>query len=197
MINDKNVACLMIDSLSIVPIDSLLTKLLIVKGQAGMLVLLILFLLISSSRILAVNYPDLILYNGKIITVDSNFSIAGAVAITDEYFSDVGTNNDILKLAGPQTRKIDLHGKTVLPGLIDAHAHPEMAAVSELFEEIPDVHSINELLEYIRSQTKIKKPGEWIIHQKFFPTRLKETRQPSKEELDGAAPEKPVFLNGT
>lgn len=143
------------------------------------------------------NFPDLILYNGKIITVDSNFSIAGAVAITDEYFSDVGTNNDILKLAGPQTRKIDLNGKTVLPGLIDAHAHPEMAAMSELFEEIPDVHSINELLEYIRSQVKIKTPGEWIVHQKFFPTRLRERRQPTKEELDSAAPENPVFLNGT
>ena len=161
-------------------------------------ILLIFFqFIIFSTRLLAVNFPDLILYNGKIITVDSNFSIAEAVAIKGEYFYDVGSNDDILKLAGQQTKKINLNGKTVLPGLIDAHAHPEMAAVSELFEEIPDVHSINELLEHIRHQVKIKKPGEWIVHQKFFPTRLKEMRQPTKEELDNAAPENPVFLNGT
>jgi predicted amidohydrolase YtcJ len=66
---------------------------------------------------------DTILTNGKIITVDNRFSIAQAVAIRGERIVAVGTNADITKLAGPNTRRVDLGGKAVIPGLIDAHAH--------------------------------------------------------------------------
>lgn len=143
------------------------------------------------------NFPELILYNGKIITVDENFYIAEALAIKGDRFSAVGTNNEIEKFAGKTTKKINLKGKTVIPGLIEAHAHPEGASTSELFEEIPDVHSVGELLDWIKQQAEKKNSGEWIIHPKFFPTRLKEMRQPTKEELDKVAPENPVFLNGS
>ena len=143
------------------------------------------------------NFPELILYNGKIITVDENFNIAEALAIKGDRFAAVGTTNEIEKLAGKTTKKINLKGKTVIPGLIEAHAHPEGASTSELFEEIPDVHSVGELLDWIKQQAEKKNSGEWIIHPKFFPTRLKEMRQPTKEELDKVAPENPVFLNGS
>ena len=96
---------------------------------------------------------DLILLNGKIITVDKNFTIAEAVAINKDKIIAVGSNKEIRKLANKQTKIIDLEGKTVIPGLIDAHAHPELASVSELDQEIPDVHTIGELLELD------KKPG--------------------------------------
>jgi len=66
---------------------------------------------------------DVVLTNGKIITVDNQFHIAQAVAIRGERIVAVGTNADINKLAGANTRKIDLGGKAVIPGLIDAHAH--------------------------------------------------------------------------
>ncbi len=143
------------------------------------------------------NYPDLILFNGKIITVDKNFSIAQAAAIQGDRIRAVGTNREIEKLAGSSTKKIDLKGKTVIPGLMDNHVHPEGASVSELSGEIPVVHSVGELLDWIKGKAGTKKPGEWIIHPKLFPTRLKEMRQPSKEELDMIAPENPVFLNGS
>jgi len=143
------------------------------------------------------NFPELILYNGKIITVDENFSIAEALAIKWDKFTAVGTTNEIEKLAGKTTKKINLKGKTVIPGLIEAHAHPEGASTSELFEEIPDVHSIGELLDWIKQYAEKKNSGEWVIHPKFFPTRLKEMRQPTKDELDKAAPENPVFLDGS
>ena len=67
--------------------------------------------------------PDVILSNGKIITVDAKFSIAQAVAIQGERILAVGTNQDINRLAGPATRRIDLRGRSVIPGLIDNHAH--------------------------------------------------------------------------
>jgi predicted amidohydrolase YtcJ len=66
---------------------------------------------------------DTILHNGNILTVDSRFSIAQAVAIRGNQFQAVGSNEDILKLAGPSTTKIDLKGKTAIPGLIDTHSH--------------------------------------------------------------------------
>ena len=67
--------------------------------------------------------PDLVLTNGKIITVDDRFSIAQAVAIQGERIVAVGTNQAIAQLAGSGTRRIDLNGRSVVPGLIDNHAH--------------------------------------------------------------------------
>jgi predicted amidohydrolase YtcJ len=141
-------------------------------------------------------YADIIIFNGNIITVDKSFSTAQAIAIKGNRILEVGSDQDILELAGPATRKIDLKGKTVLPGLIDAHLHPVGAAESELFEEIPDVHSIKDLLDWIESETEKKELGEWIVHPRLFFTRLRELRQPTLEELDRVAPENPVFLNG-
>jgi predicted amidohydrolase YtcJ len=140
---------------------------------------------------------DFIFLNGKIITVDQKFTIAEAVAIKKDKIIAVGSNKKIKKFAGSQTKIIDLKGRTVIPGLIDAHAHPESASVSELDEKIPDVHTIGELLHWIKSEAIKKKQGEWIIHPKLFFTRLKELRQPSLAELDSVAPNNPVFLDGS
>src|SRR5689334_9523914 len=74
---------------------------------------------------------DLILFNGKIITVDRNFTIAAAIAIKKDKILAVGTNKEIKKLSGHNTKIIDLGGKTVVPGLIDFHTHLDVAAVSE------------------------------------------------------------------
>ncbi len=143
------------------------------------------------------NKADLILTNGKIITIDQHFSIAEAVAIRNDKIIAVGSAPDIEKLADFSTKIIDLKSKTVIPGLIEAHAHPEGASRSELIEEIPDVHEMNELLSWIKDNTQKKKKGEWIIHPKFFPTRLNEMRFPTLKELDASAPDDPVFLNGS
>ena len=69
------------------------------------------------------NAPDVIMSNGKIITVDERFTIAQAVAITGDRIVAVGTNADINRLAGSNTRRIDLRGRSVIPGLIDNHMH--------------------------------------------------------------------------
>ena len=141
--------------------------------------------------------PDLILLNGKIVTVNKEFTICEGVAITGNKIVAAGTNPEIRKLAGPKTHIVDLHGKTVIPGLIDSHLHPESASLSELREEIPDLHNMDQLLNWVKNQTKVKPKGKWIIFPKLFPTRLREMRQPTLAELDSVAPDHPVFLNGS
>ncbi len=155
------------------------------------------YILITMSFAQVPSDIDLILVNGKIITVDHHFSIVQAVAIRQDRIVAVGSTNEIRKFANSRTTIIDLGGRTVVPGIIDFHAHPEAASVSELDEEIPDVHSIQDVLGWIRRQAQAKKPGEWIKYPKLFFTRLQELRQPSLAELDSVAPHNPVFLNGS
>ena len=80
---------------------------------------------------------DFIYYNGKILTVDGHFRIAQALAIRGERFSAVGSNDAVLSTSSRDTVLIDLKGHTVIPGIIDSHAHPTMAALSERDGEIP------------------------------------------------------------
>jgi predicted amidohydrolase YtcJ len=167
------------------------------KFQYAVSVFLLFILCFVQSGCKSVNYADTILLNGKIITVNKNFDVFEGVAISGDKISAVGTTGEMKKLSGPKTKLIDLHGRSVIPGLIDSHLHPESASLSEMEEEIPDVHTIKQLLDWIKSQAEVKKKGEWIIHQKFFLTRLTEMRQPSLTELDSIAPDHPVFLNGS
>ncbi len=159
------------------------------------LIYLLLVLTVTACKV--ENPADMIIINGKILTVNEQFSIAEALAIKDDKIIAVGSNSDIRKLADRQCEIIDAEGKTVIPGLNDAHLHPEMASLSEIEETIPDVHTISELLEWISSQTNSKPEGEWIIFPKMFFTRLIDLRQPWLSELDSVAPLHPVFLNGS
>jgi predicted amidohydrolase YtcJ len=160
-------------------------------------ILLISILIFSGCFTNATNDADTILINGKAITVDQEFSIHEAVAIRDGKILEVGSNEKIIQLSGKNTKILDLKGHAVIPGIIEAHAHPIQASQSELSGEIPDVRSVNALLSWIYNTTKSKKKGEWIIHPKFFATRMDEMRPPTLHELDSVAPLNPVFLNGS
>ena len=83
----------------------------------------LLFIVFTSFPSFAQSTPDLILHNAKIITVDQQFRIVQALAITGDRITATGTNASILKLKGKSTEVVDLKGKTVIPGLIDNHAH--------------------------------------------------------------------------
>ena len=115
------------------------------------------FLLFSCANVPQTEAPDTIFVNGKIITVDSAFSIHEAIAISGGRIISVGTTDAISKKARAATKIIDLQGHTVIPGLIEGHAHPVTASQSEATESIPVVNSIAELLEWIRSEAKAKK----------------------------------------
>jgi len=138
--------------------------------------------------------PDVIVHHGKIVTVDDDFSIAEAMAVQGDRIVAVGKNGDVLKLAGPKTKRINLQGKTVLPGLIDSHVHPTGAAMYEFDHPVPEMTSIADVLAYIKKRAKELDDGEWIGLSQVFITRLREQRFPTREELDRVAPNNPVVF---
>jgi predicted amidohydrolase YtcJ len=95
---------------------------------------------------------------------------------------------DVRKTAGPQTRQVDLRGRTVLPGLEDSHVHPMTSALSEQDGPIPVMNSIAEIQEYIRKQAAILPADRLIFVPKIYSTRLKDRRYPTRYEIDEAAP---------
>lgn len=141
--------------------------------------------------------PEAIYYNAEVVTVDSVFSIAQAVAIHADTFVAVGSDEEILALAGPETETVDLGGRMVLPGLIEAHAHPQRASLSEKEMPLDNPRTVKQCLDWITRMVQHRQPGEWIIHDKLFATRLAELRPPTLAELDSVAPDNPVFLNGS
>jgi len=139
---------------------------------------------------------DLILHNGKIVTVDARFSVAQAVAVQGNRIVAVGTDKAVLAGRGPKTRVIDLGGQTVLPGLIDSHVHTLSAALSEYTVPLPRIDSYAAIQRYIRDRAAKTPKGQWITVPRTFPTRLKELRMPTREVLD-VAPEHPVLFDAS
>ncbi len=117
-----------------------------------------------------------------------------SIAIQGDRILGVGTLQEIKKLAGSNTRRIDLHGKTVLPGLIDSHVHAAEASMYEFDHPVPEMESIADVLRYIRSRAATAKEGKWIELTQVFVTRLRDQRFPTRAELDAAAPRNPVYF---
>ena len=140
---------------------------------------------------------DLILHNGKIVTVDSASSIAEAAAVKDGRVVAVGRNADVLaRERGPKTQLIDLKGQTVLPGLTDTHMHPLGAALSEHNTPFAVLRSFADIQSYIRQQAAKTPKGQWIQVPKTFPGRLTEMRMPDRAVLD-ATTDHPVFYDAS
>ncbi len=158
-------------------------------------ILLALSLLVCSCGFIMAEEAELILYHGKIVTVDPQFSVQQALAVKGPRILKVGTDAEVRKLQGSQTKFLDLGGKIVLPGLIDSHVHPGEACMTEFDHPIPDMETIGDVLEYIRGRANAAKPGDWIQVQQVFITRLKEQRYPTRQELDQAAPSNPVVFS--
>ena len=141
--------------------------------------------------------PDIVLTNGKIITVDAQFSIAQAVAVRGDRIVAVGSNQDITRLAGPNTRRIDLRGRSVVPGMIDNHAHfQEEGAYWVLELRLDGVDSRKQALEMIRAKAQAVGPNNWVYNLGgWSPDQFADNKAPfTREELDKYAPNNPVFL---
>jgi predicted amidohydrolase YtcJ len=143
----------------------------------------------------AADRADVILLNGKIITVDQRFSIAQGVAIRGERIVAVGKNADVLEHQGPGTKVIDLKMRTVIPGLIDNHAHFIRAAEHDELR-LDGVTSRAHALAMLAERVRGSRPGEWIVtlggwsEDQF----TDDPRGFPKEELDRIAPDNPVVL---
>jgi predicted amidohydrolase YtcJ len=119
---------------------------------------------------------------------------AQAVAISNSRFLAIGSNDEILPLAAGNAKKIDLGGKTVLPGFIDAHSHPAEAGLSHLRMVDCDLRSIAEILRVLRERAAKTPPGEWVLGFKYDDTKTSEGRPVTREELDAALPRHPVLV---
>jgi predicted amidohydrolase YtcJ len=138
---------------------------------------------------------DLIMHGGKIVTVDPEFRTAEAMAVKGDRILAVGSNSEVLKLAGPSTLQVDLQGKTVLPGLTDSHLHVVSSAMYEFDHSVPEMERIDDVLKYVKSRAETLKEGQWIGVSQVFITRLRELRYPSRQELDRVAPRNPVVFS--
>jgi hypothetical protein len=144
----------------------------------------------------AMAQADLILHNGKVVTVDKAFSIRQAVAVEGNTIKAVGTDKEILALRGPKTQVIDLKGRTVLPGLIDAHVHAIDSGLSEMKEKLPIFDSIATIQKWVIAKAKTTPKGEWIVVPRTLPPRLKEMRFPNRADLDVVTTH-PVAFDGS
>lgn len=139
---------------------------------------------------------DMVLLNGKIITVDPDDSVVEAVAIYDNKFMAVGTSDEIRGLAGKDTKVIDLEGKTAMPGIIDSHTHP--TGIAEEYLEVncraPPVRNIKDIQDLVAAKVMELGSGKWIRGSAYNDSKLAERRQMTRYELDQVSPENPVML---
>ena len=138
---------------------------------------------------------DLVLLDGKILTVDEGFRVVTALAVRDGRFVAVGSNEEVRRHVGPATRVIEGRGRTVIPGLIDTHVHALDVSEAEVVQPFRSLQSIGALQDWIRAETTRSKDA-WIWTPRVYPTRLAEHRFPTRAELDAAAADRPVVVDG-
>ena len=139
---------------------------------------------------------DTVLFNGKILTVDKEFSVQEALAIAHGRVLATGTSSAMKQLADDKARLIDLGGRTVIPGLTDGHIHGIRAALTFGTEvNWIGVPSLKEALEKMRSVARTQKPGSWIVVAGgWTEEQFAEKRRPSPQEVAEAAPDNPVYI---
>lgn len=138
--------------------------------------------------------PETILYNANIITVDAKTPYVEAIAIEGDRITAVGQNEEILRLAGARTKKIDIGGKTITPGFIDAHSHPAYSGRAHLRNVDCDLRSIDAIQVAIKKRVESTPSGEWILGFKYDDTKTSEGRPINRYDLDEVAPDHPVRI---
>ncbi|MDH7799048.1 MULTISPECIES: amidohydrolase [unclassified Beijerinckia] len=139
---------------------------------------------------------DLILFNGKITTLDRQKPQASAIAIEGGQFIAVGTDREIMALSGPDTKALDLKGRRVIPGLIDSHMHIIRGGLNYNMELRWDgVRSLADALSMLKRQVEHTPPPQWIrVIGGFTAHQFAEKRLPTLEEINAIAPDTPVFI---
>lgn len=161
------------------------------RAPAGALLLAALALAGSA----AAQPADLILHNARIHTVDKAFSTARAVAIRGERIVAVGEEADVLKHAGPDTQRIDLGGRTMVPGLIDNHLHMAFAALNRPAVKLLVARSVADVQRAIGERVAATPSGRWVVASSgWHESLLAEGRLPTRHELDRVSPDHPVFI---
>jgi len=145
---------------------------------------------------------DLVLRSGKVITLDENSSVCTAVGIEGDRIRVVGGDDEVLAHVGAATRIVDLAGRAVIPGLIDAHAHLDREGLKGIFPSLSGVRSIDDLLQRVAALARGAGRGEWVVtmplgEPPFYEDPLAaiaEGRYPTRHDLDRVAPDNPVYI---
>ncbi len=143
---------------------------------------------------------DLILVNGRVLTVDSADRVVQAVGIAGNRIVAVGSTADVERAAAPNARRIDLAGRTVTPGLLDAHAHFSGGGADRLYVldlSYPNVKSIGDVAAAVRAKAATTASGVWIQGRGWDEGKLEERRVITAKDLDAASPDNPVVLTQT
>ncbi len=145
---------------------------------------------------------DLVFHGGQVLTGEAAQPRAQALAIRGDRIAAVGDDAAVRALAGPSTQCVDLRGRAVVPGFIDAHAHLDREGLRDLAPSLAGARSIADVQAIVRREAARTPPGEWIVlmplgEPPFYldpPATLAEGRYPDRHDLDQAAPNHPVYI---
>jgi len=138
--------------------------------------------------------PDLVALNGQVYTLDSEEAVFQAVAVKDGRFLALGSSAEIESIAGPNTRRIDLGGRAVIPGLFDSHVHMLEVGAKLSMIRLDECASPEEMMALVRERAQVTPPGTWIIGQGWNEGNFKDGRLPTRHDVDPATSEHPVVL---
>ncbi|MED4203689.1 amidohydrolase [Neobacillus mesonae] len=147
--------------------------------------------------------PDTIYFNGKVITMDKDATNAEAVAVKDGKIIAVGSNNEISKLKGSNTKIVDLKNKILLPGFYDAHSHFPSSGMDGTVQvnlnspPVGPIKNIEDLIIALKDQGMETHEGEWIRGRGYDQTLLAEKRHPTRDDLDKVSTELPIYIGHT
>jgi predicted amidohydrolase YtcJ len=147
---------------------------------------------------------DTVFSGGRVLTFDGASTVAEAIAVAGDRIAAVGSDESALSLAGPQCRVIPLSGRTVIPGIVDAHAHMEREGLKQLRLSLAGLTTVQDVLARIATEAARTPKGQWIVtmpvgEPPFYfggPEALAERRMPDRHELDRVAPDHPVCISG-
>ena len=146
----------------------------------------------------------LVLVGGRILTLDPRRPVVEALAVAGGRVLAAGSRAEILRRRDRHSRVIELRGATVIPGLVDAHAHLDREGLKAIYPSLARCRSIADIQRLIRAQAARRRPGEWIVTMPVgappfyqgMPEGLAEKRWPTRVDLDAAAPDHPVYIRG-
>jgi len=178
-------------------------------GKIGLRIRLVIFLfcfsviisiLFNSACKKAVEPADLILMNGKIVTVDEALPQAEALAVRGDKIVAIGRNKDIQRFQGERTQVIDLAGKLAIPGFIDSHGHFSSLGESKMVLDLTKARSWEEIVAMVAEAAKNARPGEWIVGRGWHQEKWVKAPEPNvaglpfHHELSRVSPHNPVIL---
>ena len=137
---------------------------------------------------------DLIVTNARIYTVDESHPLADAMAVRGGKVQFVGSTRAAMALRGASTRVIDLNGRTVIPGMVDAHGHVDNLGLALRTVDLTGTSSYDEVIARVAARAKTMQPGQWIIGRGWDQNDWGDTRFPTHDKLTAAVPNNPVYL---